>query len=218
MIRSFDIRFPACLFASAALFLSACTTFSPAPIAGSAPQASAQRHDRPKLSVVITGATRATSLAGKGWDDLRVGMGTVSMLAQALHDSGRFALRETTPGIRSQLERRWRDPAGTPPAADDADVDCTAAVHVERFFVRDRSVFLGFAGTGRKQTHIDVSVELTDTRSGRARRVSGRGTAATGTSGVLFVYESGTVEFDETTIGKATREAIYDAVSRITIP
>jgi hypothetical protein len=218
MIRSFDIRSPAYLFALATLLLSGCTTVPRAPIDGAAPQPGADRYDGPKLSVVITGATRAPSLEGKGWDDLRVGMGTVSVLAQALHDSGRFSLRETTPEIRSQLERTWRGPANAQPLAVDANVDCTAAVHVERFFVRDRSVFLGFAGSGRKQTHIDVTVELVDTRGGQTQRVSGHGTAQTGTSGVLFVYESGTVEFDETTIGKATRQAVYDAVSRITIP
>ena len=207
-----------CLCALAALILTACTTVRRAPAPQPGPHSGASRSDGQKLSVIVADATRAPSLEGNEWDDLRVGMGIASMLAQALHDTGLFALRETTPEIRARLAQTWRtSPCKTAPVLD-TSWDYAASVRLERFFVKDRSIFLGFGGAGRRQTHIDVSVQLTDTSSGRSYETTGRGTAETGTSGVLFLYESGTVAFDETTIGKATREAIHDAVSRITIP
>jgi len=169
-----------------------------------------------KARLVVLGSRRAASLKGPKWDDIRMGMGTSSVLAQALYDTGCFVLYEDNSAIRAQIERTWNTSGQLPSAR--AGAEYGALVTVDRFFLEDTSLFLGVAGAGTKKTIMNVTVELENLKTGRSTRASGRGTSTTATGGVLFLYESGTVNFDETTVGRATKAAVYDAVNRIKIP
>lgn len=167
-----------------------------------------------KANLIVAGSRRAAPLQGKEWDDLRIGMGVSAILAQALYDTGCFALQEAQGEIRSRIEKTW---GGAAPGAV-AAADYTASVTVENFFLEDVSAFLGILGTGRKKTTMAVSVTLRNTRTGAERSAKGKGGSTTANAGALFVFEWGTVAFDETTVGRATKAAIYDAVARIDIP
>jgi curli biogenesis system outer membrane secretion channel CsgG len=201
------------------LLVGGCATGPPAKHGVAALPASTETWQGPKATVAVTGIERATDMEGPEWADLRVGMGVSSLLAQALQDTGRFVLVETTPEVRAEMARRWTA-AGAPgtAAAPAVASEYGASACVERFRVRDVSAFLGLAGAGRKATTVAVAVVLRNVKTGQSTRAVGRGRAVTGNAGVLFVTEAGTVGFDETTVGKATKAAIHDAVSRIVVP
>ena len=168
----------------------------------------------PRATLTISGVYRSRSLQGKEWDHLTIGMGVADILGQALYDTGCFSLRETNQVVRDHIEKTWNGSASVPAS----QTDYTASITVERFFLRDVSTFFGIFGAGTKQTIMTVSVTLRNNRSGAIRTSRARGSVRTTNAGALFVFETGTVAFDETTIGRATQQAIYHAVAKLDIP
>lgn len=196
--------------------LLACGCVSTSPDADDATPLPSVKKTRigPKSSMIVAGSRRAPTLQGKEWDDLRIGMGVSTLLAQALYDTGCFTLQEAPGEIRSRIEKTWAGGGSNTVAS----ADYTAVVTVKNFFLDDVSAFAGILGAGRKKTTMTVAVTLRNTRSGAEASATGKGASTTANAGALFVFESGTVGFDETTIGRATKAAIYDAVARIKIP
>jgi curli biogenesis system outer membrane secretion channel CsgG len=89
---------------------------------------------------------------------------------------------------------------------------------VTEFGIRKVGMYAGVYGQRNITTRIVIDVKMVDTETGEIiGAASGEGTVTTSTAGVAFVWEEGVEQFDQTTVGKASRQAIYKIARQLAL-
>lgn len=161
------------------------------------------------------------------WENQLIGTGISSLVLQALYETGRYRPIEDNPEILSEVDRmvalQW---AGESPPVEEADAerlagelktDAVAWARTIRFSTSRRRGGIGGVFSGAKTT-VTVDVEVFLKEKGRPQvSARGRGKSSTNSMGVFFQIRKDQVYFDQTTVGKATQEAVYEAVKEMKI-
>lgn len=160
------------------------------------------------------------------WEDRRVGFGIASLIAESFFDSGQFRLIEEKEEIRDQLrnvrEKLWMLSEEAAPlqeaaaVASQAGAEFMAYGRVVSFKTPTQRVSAGPFQRREKITEIKAEIILRDLITGKTITTDGKGKAKTTSTSVFFVYreDRDEVNFDKSTVGEATKEAVAEAVSK----
>ena len=182
-------------------------------------------HAQSKQNLLVVGV--ANQLKDERWQDRRIGFGLTSLIAEALFDSDRFVLLEEKEEIREQLrtvrEKLWMlseeavQLAEAAKAAQQIGAEWMAYGRVVSFRTPSNRISMGPFHSREKITEIKVEVNLRDLQSGRTLSGDGKGKAKTTATSVVFEYRQDREEinFDKTTVGQATKEAVAQAVKKV---
>lgn len=158
------------------------------------------------------------------WKDQLVGLGVSHLVLQGLYDTGCFVPIEQNPEIAEKAKKlialTWAGEAKpyTPSGLDATAAELSAqAVAFARTLEFSLSRSRGFAGPfSTAKTKVTVEVEVGVKEPGKPERTArGKGSGATRSMGVLFQVREDKIYFDETTVGKATAEAVAEAVEEL---
>lgn len=162
------------------------------------------------------------------WKDARIGFGASSILAQAFYESGLFIPvddQEEIAAYRQEtMSRMWSAPAGSDFALVDKkrlepfSIDAIAYARILSAKRPGSSFSMGVMRSRRQHTDIEVEVSLLDRSTEKAYRARTKARATVAARAALFEIRKGRdgeVLFDETTVGKATKEALEKAVEEI---
>lgn len=178
-----------------------------------------------KKSLLVVGVTNA--IKDETWQDRRIGFGLTNLIAESLFDSGLFLLLEEKDEIRESLrnirEKLWmlsEDAVQLQQAADTAIVagaEVVAYGRVVSMKTPTTRVSMGPFHSREKTTEIKVEVFLRDLKSNTIYSADGAGKAKTKATSVIFEYreDRAEVNFDKTTVGQATKEAVAAAVKKV---
>jgi hypothetical protein len=178
-----------------------------------------------KKSLLVVGVTNA--IKDEIWQDRRIGFGLTNVIAESFFDSGLFLLLEEKEEIRESLrtirEKLWmlsEDAVQLQQAADTAIVagaEVMAYGRVVSMKTPTTRVSMGPFHSRGKTTEIKVEVFLRDLKSNASYSADGTGKAKTKATSVIFEYreDRAEVNFDKTTVGQATKEAVAAAVKKI---
>lgn len=151
--------------------------------------------------------------------DRRVGYGLSNRLLEALYETGRFDFVEEKDSVLKKMADQWRlSEAGiVSEQTRTAPGSLTGAefiVYAEVFdFSVSKAENLAVGMTNLKNsTLIGVQIRLVHAETGEYVAASGSGDATTTASSV---WVSPTVEFDQSTVGIATRRAVNQAVDQL---
>lgn len=159
------------------------------------------------------------------WDNQLIGTGISMLVLQALYETGRFRPVEDRPEVLSEVDRlvklQW---AGENPPYQEADAeklagelatDAVAWARTIKFSTKRRRGGIGGL-LGSAKTTVTVEVEVFVKEKGKpAVSAKGSGEACTDSLGVFFQIRKDQVYFDQTTVGKATQQAVYEAVKEM---
>lgn len=178
-----------------------------------------------KKTLLVVGVTN--ELKDERWQDRRIGFGLTSLIAESFFESGLFVLLEEKEEIRSQLtqvrEKLWmlseeaeqlREAAHT---ATLAGAEMLAYGRVVSFRTPTTRVSFGPLHSREKSTEIKVEVILRDLKTDTTYSGEGTGKAKTKATSVVFEYreDRDEVNFDKTTVGQATKQAVAAAVKNV---
>jgi curli biogenesis system outer membrane secretion channel CsgG len=203
--------------AAAALLLCAAATLSCAG-AGGRPRGG-EPFPLPKGSpVLVLGLSK--DFEQEGWEDEAIGWGLGTCLAEALYSTGLFKLVEAKPEVAAEIRaaqaRAWA--TGAVLAGEAARI---APLQDARYLAYGRvvaagaprsSASLGILHARSRSTLIDVEITIEDVRTRRTLTAPGRGSAVRAAGSAVFDLRGKEVALDKSTIGKATQEAIRNAV------
>jgi len=162
-------------------------------------------------------------------DHVSLGSGIADMMSTALLENGSFRLVERGETLRLILEEHALVQSGLVTGANAARIgQLLGATHVitgkvTEFGIRKKSASVGFilGGAGKKTitSRVVMDARLVDVSTGEAVKAgTGTGEITTEVSAGVALpvsMEIGTLGFDETTIGQATRQAINLVVQKI---
>ncbi|MEW6557914.1 MAG: CsgG/HfaB family protein [Elusimicrobiota bacterium] len=159
------------------------------------------------------------------FDDPKIGRGMAKMLTTALVDSKRFKVVERSPEmIKSILEEQRFSQSAVVDEQTAARIgkllgaQAVVVGEVSEFGIRKTGVYTGFTGSRNITTRIVIDAKMVSVETGEIiSAATGIGTCTTSSSGTgaVLSFEYGTEGFDETSIGIATRKAIYQLVEKI---
>jgi len=178
-----------------------------------------------KLTIAVIGLRNETDSPDPAFRELRVGFGLSNMLATALFETGRFRLVERNQEIIEHvIKEQWLGQTGyiNPMTAAETGkmVGAKAVVYgqVTEFGIRKVGFYAGVYGRRNITTRIAIDVKMVSTETGEIiGAVSGTGAVTTSTAGVAFVWEEGVEQFDQTTVGRASRQAIYKIAQNLAL-
>jgi len=178
-----------------------------------------------KKTLLVIGVTN--EIKDERWQDRRIGFGVASLIAESFFDSGKFTLIEEKEEIRDQLknvrEKLWmlseealqlQEALAT---AGQAGAEMMAYGRVVSFKTPTQRISVGPFHSREKITEIKVEVILRDLKSDNTFTEEGKGKAKTTSKSVIFEYRENRdeVNFDKTTVGEATKQAVVEAVNKI---
>lgn len=173
--------------------------------------------------IAVIGAT--SQIKGTEWENHLIAHGISNILSQALCDTGNFVLVESNSEVQEKLQQmidsHWTErKAYSEQEADSIakDLGCDAVAYAKvKSFSTNRARLVGpFAGA---TTTVVVEVEVNLKPCGKSTWQSvGVGKAKTNTVGMLFQVNQGKIYFDDTNVGKATKQALLNAVDALPIP
>jgi curli biogenesis system outer membrane secretion channel CsgG len=178
-----------------------------------------------KKTLLVVGVTN--EIKDERWQDRRIGFGLTSLIAESFFDSGAFALLEEKEEIREQLkevrEKLWmlsEEAAQLQQAAATAGLagaEMMAYGRVVSFKTPSTRVSMGPFHSREKITEIKVEVFLRDLKNDKSFSAEGRGKAKTTSTSIVFEYrqDRDEVNFDKTTVGEATKQAVVEAVKKV---
>lgn len=178
-----------------------------------------------KLTIAVIGLRNETESPDPVFRELRVGFGLSNMLATALFETGRFTLVERNQEVLERIiKEQWLGQTGyinSQTAAETGKMIGAQAVvygQVTEFGIRKVGVYTGVYGQRNITTRIVIDVKMVNTETGEIiGAASGEGSVTTSTAGVAFVWEEGVEQFDQTTVGKASRQAIYKIARQLAL-
>ena len=158
------------------------------------------------------------------WKDLRVGFGLKGMLIESLSDSGRFRLMEEKPEIRERLgltvENVW--PKGVvysqerlAEIAESLEADLLVYATVKSFNNPSSNTSIGFVSRKTTTAKLRVEVCLYERHTQELICKTGKGGAKFVADGILVQYQDDGQLSTQSLIGKASKQAIDDAVARL---
>ena len=162
------------------------------------------------------------------WENQLIGSGISHLVLQALYDTGRYVPIEDNPEIVAEVDRliglQW---AGAAPRYGEADAariaadlktEAVAWARAISFSTsRRRSSFGGLVGGARTTVTVEVEIFVKE-KDRPVISARGKGKASTDSLGVFFQIRKDKVYFDQTTVGKATQEAVTAAVKELKFP
>jgi curli biogenesis system outer membrane secretion channel CsgG len=210
------------------LFLTGCASVSTEGVriqGGAAdevvPGADVRAHSGPRhrVQVIRVGVGRDIAEQHPELADRRVGYGLSNRILEALYETGRFDFVEEKDSVLKKMSDQWRlseagiiseDTRTEPGSLTGAEFIVYAEVF--DFSVTRAERLAAGASTQRNSTLVGVQIRLVDATTGEYVVASGSGDATT-TASALWV--SPTVEFDQSTVGIATRRAVNLAVNQL---
>ncbi len=178
-----------------------------------------------KKTLIVVGVTN--EIKDERWEDRRIGFGVTNLIAESFFDSGKFTLVEEKEEIREQLktvrEKLWMlseealQLQEALAAAGQTSAEMMAYGRVVSFKTPSQRVSMGPFHSREKITEIKVEVILRDLKGEKSFAEEGKGKAKTTSKSVFFEYreDRGEVNFDKTTVGEATKQAVVEAVNKI---
>jgi curli biogenesis system outer membrane secretion channel CsgG len=162
----------------------------------------------------------------KQWRDDLIGFGLSSQIAQTFYNTRRFRLVEARPEVLEQIEKMveetWADPKAVATAGDLAQVaaalgvDYLAAGRVRSSSKRASGGGIGgVIGVSRQTTTVSVEINLFHRQTGQTDTAKGSGEVSDNRTTVWVQRDLHNLPFDHTTVGRATREAIREAVKKL---
>jgi len=182
-------------------------------------------HGQDKKALLVVGVTN--EVKDERWQDRRIGFGLTNLIAESFFDSGQFILLEEKEEIRAQLkevrEKLWmlsEEAVQLQQAAKTATLagaEMMAYGRVVSFKTPTTRVSMGPFHSREKVTEIKVEVILRDLKTAKSYSGEGKGKAKTTTTSVVFEYreDRDEVNFDKTTVGEATKQAVAEAVKKV---
>lgn len=185
------------------------------------PGATVQPHTGPRhrVQVIRIGIGRDIAEQHPELADRRVGYGLSNRILEALYETGRFDFVEEKEAVLKQMSDQWRlSEAGI--ISEDTRTDpgsLTGAEFIVYAEVYDFSAtraerLTAGASTQRNSTLVGVQIRMVDASTGEYVVATGAGDATT-TASALWMTP--TVEFDQSTVGIATRRAVNLAVNQL---
>jgi hypothetical protein len=178
-----------------------------------------------KKSLIVAGVTN--EIKDERWHDRRIGFGLANLIAESFFDSGLFTLLEEKEEIKEQLknirEKLWMlseeaiDLQQAASLAGQSGAEMMAYGRAVSFKTPSQSVSFGPVHSRTKITEIKVEVVLRDLKSEMQFTAEGKGRAKTTSKSVIFEYreDRDEINFDKTTVGEATKEAVAEAVTKL---
>ena len=178
-----------------------------------------------KKTLIVVGVTN--EIKDERWEDRRIGFGVTNLIAGSFFDSGKFTLIEEKEEIRDQLknvrEKLWMlsgeavQLQEAVAAAGQTSAEMMAYGRVVSFKTPTQRVSVGPFHSREKITEIKVEVILRDLKSDKTFAEEGKGKAKTTSKSVIFEYreDRDEVNFDKTTVGEATKQAVVEAVNKV---
>lgn len=149
----------------------------------------------------------------KQFNKLLVMDGVRNLVAQAFYETGMFMPLESESEAKKNIEEF------TGGNLTDANETLETLPHATVRPVikklkksRTRTMLWGFS-SATTRLQIEISLEIEDL-DGTSRIVYGKGRAKMKSRGVLFQIRDDKINFDETGVGRALKQAVYDAVKR----
>lgn len=156
---------------------------------------------------------------------LLISQGIAHLIAQALYDTGRYVPVEDNAEISGQIQtlvarapissEPSSEPSPLPESLTELGCDAVASARIVKF---EKSRLRGFAGpfsSGKVDVSIEVEVSVQE-HGKAAMKATGAGRGTTKARGALFQIREDQVHFDQTSVGKATQEAVTQAVAGLT--
>ena len=174
-----------------------------------------------RLAVVgVTNASAESELS-----DLLIAQGIAQLSAQELYDTGMFIPVEDNPEIAGRVAELIAlaiqgGGDGIPPdrllaTGRELGCDTVATVRITRFGKSRSKAGFGPFSSARVEVEIEVEVSLKD--EGRAPIAArGTGSGTTKSQAFLFQIRKDKVNFDQTSVGRATQDAVREAVRKVT--
>jgi curli biogenesis system outer membrane secretion channel CsgG len=178
-------------------------------------------HAQEKRGLIVLGMSNEVS--DPHWKDAKIGFGLQNIVSEAFYDTGRFAALEDNDEVRKKLrdisQKLWTGEIKSDPGAESDSIahgiEFLAYGRVYYYGTPQSSASFGVLHSQTTETVIRVEIVLQNRLTGQNLKAKGVGVAKTTANSVVFNYREDRVLFDETTVGKATREAVQDAVTQI---
>jgi len=165
--------------------------------------------------LVITTASKAAQY--DGFEELKLGFGMTSRLAEEFSEHGVFVLTEMNPEFRERLrllrEAAWSSQEPVPSVAAGSGV-WEASVRIVGFGLPRTRASFGPVSAARDSLVVEVEVTLRSPDGGSIVG-RGRGEAKRSSAAVLFEYDDLGWSPERTSVGTATALAIRKAVGQI---
>ncbi len=149
----------------------------------------------------------------KDFNKLLVMDGIRNLVAQAFYETGKFtpieSVREARSNIKGFTGGNLTDANNTSEIIPHTTVKPIIKKLTKS---RTRTMLWGFSRAVSK-IQIEINLEINDI-DGTNTTVYGKGSAKMKSYGVLFQIRDDKISFDETGVGKALKQAVYDAVER----
>lgn len=180
----------------------------------------ARAGELPRLAVV--GVANRT---GEGeFNNLLIAQGIAQLVAQELYDTGNFVPVEDNPEITGRIHellalsaQNSKEEAADDPALNSGQAlgcEAVATVKIVKFSKSRSKVGIGPFSAAKVEIVVEVEVSLKD---GDKPMViaRGQGTGVTKSQSFLFQVRKDKVNFDQTSAGQATLEAVKEAVAKL---
>lgn len=162
---------------------------------------------------------------GEGeFSNLLIAQGIAQLVAQELYDTGSFVPVEDNPEITGRINEllALSAQAGSGEAASDKALDsgkelgceAVATVKIVKFSKSRSKGGIGPFSVAKVEIAVEVEISLKDGDK-PVVTAQGRGTGTTKSQSVLFEVRKDKVNFDQTTAGQATLEAVKAAVAKL---
>lgn len=161
---------------------------------------------------------------GEGeFSNLLIAQGIAQLVAQELYDTGSFVPVEDNPEITGRINEllalsarsgsgETDDPALN--SAGDLGCEAVATVKIVKFSKSRSKGGIGPFSSARVEVAVEVEISLKDGDK-PVVTVHGRGTGVTKSQAVLFQVRKNKINFDQTSAGQATLEAVREAVAKL---
>lgn len=166
-----------------------------------------------------------TNRSGEGeFNNLLVAQGIAQLVAQELYDAGNFVPVEDNPEITGRINELLARSAQNSAGGEEGDqaldsgqelgCEAVATVKIVKFSKSRRKGGIGPFSAAKVEIAVEVEVSLKDGDK-PVVTARGRGTGVTKSHAFLFQVRKDKVNFDQTSAGQATLEAVKEAVSKL---
>ncbi len=176
-----------------------------------------------KKKVSVVGVV--TEVKDKTWRDHRIGFGIANLISQELFKSGRFTVVEEKKEVLEQISeftrRNWTNPENTPRGekalslARKLEVDLVAVGRVISYSHGRSRLAIGLFVKGQQKIVVNVEVGIIGKSLPKTLLAQGEGSSKFTSQGLVFELRKDVVLFDETTVGRATKAAVREAINRL---
>jgi len=171
-----------------------------------------------KYNIAVLGLTNELNI--EDWEDNRIGFGLRVKLSEILYETNKFYMLEEKDEIKSKIEELskmiWISKKNDyKNYLKTENIDFIAYGRIYYFGKPRRNASIGLVQLNKNITEIKVEVTLENIKTGKKITEKGFGKAEVNANSVIFTFNQDKVEFDKTTVGIATEEALKEAVKNI---